>query len=281
MDTLSLSPIPPLKNYIKNIWILNCPNSSKLEKMIPFGCMDLVYIDRESITYRGQRTKRFKKHELFLTGQVTQPYDFEFQSNTTIIGFGFYPHTAHLFTKVSAHQMTDKIFNLSDLPLLSNTLEEIEKDHSIENKIIKLQYFILREINKSTSNDQRQKYLQYMLTEIIHKQGHFEVSKFQKRLNISQRYIQFLFKEYVGISPNLYAKVIRFLNAINNYQSDSESLTELSLKLGYYDQSHFIRDFKRFTGLTPRQYFQKPPSFHEPFSKNETSSLLYNFIPVI
>lgn len=279
METFNITPIPSLSNVIKNIWIVDGGNAKSLEKMIPFGCMDLVYVENSTILYKGAEMVRLWKNDIFLTGQVTQSYDFEYAANAKIIGFGFYPHQAHLFTKTPSHHFTDKLCKVGDLFSSTTILERLGNTIPISEKINLLQYFILEKIQANKPNLRKQEYLQYVLSEILNKKGHLDLRGCYKKLNISQRYIQALFKEYVGVSPGLYAKIIRFVNAIDHNHKNKKDLTALALSLGYYDQSHFIRDFKRFTGLTPKGYFKEPPYLLEQFTTNEASSLLYNSIP--
>jgi AraC-like DNA-binding protein len=67
-----------------------------------------------------------------------------------------------------------------------------------------------------------------------------------------------IFSEHIGISPKQYLKIIRFQFAIFQKQQNANmNLLDVSFKSGYYDQSHFINDFKSLSGLTPKQYFSK------------------------
>ena len=142
-----------------------------------------------------------------------------------------------------------------------------------------LQSFVSRQIEGNATHDQRTAYVQYLLQELFSKKGPEAFSQARQELGISQRYAQLLFREYGGVSPSLYAKIIRFLEATMQPPKTGDSLTHFALDLGYYDQSHFIRDFKRFSGFTPRQYFRQPEKLIDQFTSNPTSSLLYNSIP--
>ncbi|TXJ23716.1 MAG: AraC family transcriptional regulator [Chitinophagaceae bacterium] len=72
---------------------------------------------------------------------------------------------------------------------------------------------------------------------------------------LSTRQFERNFKEFAGFSPKLYSRIIRFQSAIEQYGQTGKSLTEIAYDCGYYDQSHFIHDFKEFSGLHPRHYF--------------------------
>lgn len=278
INTYSLAPIPQLRGFIKNIWIVENGSSNIVEKMIPFGCMDLVYVENEQVSYQSKKEIQFIKNDIFITGQVTQPYDLDYSANAQIIGFGFYPHTAHFFIQDSVFQFTNNVCRIGALFSYPDILERLREQTGIKNKVYFLEQLILSRIRKVKHKDKKHKYLTFLLKNMYKNKGQFDLSKLQNDLKISERYIQSLFKEYVGISPLLYSKVIRFLNAVDIYQKSKIPLTELAYNLGYYDQSHFIRDFKRFTGLSPKKYFNTLPYLIEQFTTNEQCSLLYNSI---
>lgn len=72
---------------------------------------------------------------------------------------------------------------------------------------------------------------------------------------LSERQFQRQFKEYAGMGPKLFSRIVRFLFAANFYGETSKSLTDIALDAGYYDQSHFIHDFKKFSNLQPHDFF--------------------------
>jgi AraC-like DNA-binding protein len=62
------------------------------------------------------------------------------------------------------------------------------------------------------------------------------------------------FRQAVGTSPKKFASIVRFKHVIQRYDS-GRSLTELAYEAGFYDQAHFIKEFKIFTGDTPEGFF--------------------------
>jgi AraC-like DNA-binding protein len=72
--------------------------------------------------------------------------------------------------------------------------------------------------------------------------------------NVSVRQIERDFQSLSGFSPRLFSKLTRFRALMENFPGKTNSIADLAYEFNYYDQSHFINDFKRFTGLTPMQY---------------------------
>lgn len=94
--------------------------------------------------------------------------------------------------------------------------------------------------------------------------GNTKITSLAKRLHISLSQLEKRFRKTVGSSPKKFASIVRFRNIID-LASDRKNMTEIGLDAGYFDQAHFIKDFKSFTGITPEEYFrknQKPTIFY-------------------
>ncbi|HEV7738536.1 MAG TPA: helix-turn-helix domain-containing protein, partial [Chlamydiales bacterium] len=85
---------------------------------------------------------------------------------------------------------------------------------------------------------------------------------------ITSRYLQKLFFQYTGLSPKLYTKIHRFQNSLRLVTKKDTSLTSVAYDCGYFDQSHFIREFKSFTGLTPSGYSSESSPITIAFANN-------------
>ncbi|MEJ2613682.1 MAG: helix-turn-helix domain-containing protein [Ignavibacteriaceae bacterium] len=78
----------------------------------------------------------------------------------------------------------------------------------------------------------------------------------EKMLGYSKTQSFRIFNEWFGLSITKFQKLIRFVHTVDYIHKSSDSLTQIGIVLGYYDQAHFIRTFKEFTGLTPKQYLK-------------------------
>lgn len=84
------------------------------------------------------------------------------------------------------------------------------------------------------------------------------VAAVARALGLSERQLERRFLRQVGITPKRFASLRRFERAVA-LAARSGSLTEVALEAGYYDQSHFIRDFRRYTGASPGSALRHKP----------------------
>ena len=95
----------------------------------------------------------------------------------------------------------------------------------------------------------------HMLTTIEESNGSVLVSQLARDLCYSERHTNRLFLDTFGFGPKDYCKYVRFQNCLNEILSDPiRSNSEFIQNIGYSDQAHFQREFKSFTGITPKQY---------------------------
>lgn len=86
--------------------------------------------------------------------------------------------------------------------------------------------------------------------------GSVNIEELSTKLNIGRRHLERQFIDAVGLNPKQYARITRFQHVLALVeQKRYHTLTTLAHNTGFYDQAHFIKDFREFTGLSPRQYF--------------------------
>ncbi|HEX2898290.1 MAG TPA: helix-turn-helix domain-containing protein [Bacteroidia bacterium] len=78
-------------------------------------------------------------------------------------------------------------------------------------------------------------------------------------MGISMRQLERTFKDHAGFSPKTYARILRFQSTTKEYGNTHKTLTDIALDCGYYDQAHFIHDFRQFSGYAPGDYFFGKP----------------------
>jgi AraC-like DNA-binding protein len=87
---------------------------------------------------------------------------------------------------------------------------------------------------------------------ILNRKGRVEIPMLAQKAQLSPRQFERRFSREIGLPPKLFARIARFEAALESKAlSASESWTEITNRLGYYDQTHLIKDFKEFSGEVP------------------------------
>lgn len=92
---------------------------------------------------------------------------------------------------------------------------------------------------------------------LLEEPGQLGVAGVARALGLSERQLERRFLARVGVTPKRFATLRRFERAAARAQA-APSLAAAALEAGYYDQSHFIRDFRRFVGVAPGRFFKGP-----------------------
>lgn len=104
---------------------------------------------------------------------------------------------------------------------------------------------------------------------ILNNTGNIKIERITSMLNISPRTLERYFIERVGMSPKQFCKVIRFNQAVLLRKLHPDfSWVEIIFRCGYYDQSHYIGEFKSFTGLSPNRFYSKDFTISELYTGN-------------
>jgi len=93
------------------------------------------------------------------------------------------------------------------------------------------------------------------IRQVILTRGQMPIQSLSDQYFLSSRQFTRAFSEYAGFSPKLFSRLLRFEHTLSEYGNKDKSLTDIAYDCGYYDQSHFIHEFKEFSGHDPRHYF--------------------------
>jgi AraC-like DNA-binding protein len=159
----------------------------------------------------------------------------------------FFRHPVHELFQQSLS--LDNFMLSSELVVLEEQLYETQKDAE---RIAVVEQFLISRMRQIEPDH----LVVAAVTLIRQNKGNIRIKTLIERLNISQSPLEKRFRQLIGTSPKKFASIVRFKYALEHYQPQC-SLTDLGYHSGFYDQAHFIKEFKTFTGETPEQYFKK------------------------
>lgn len=158
------------------------------------------------------------------------------------------------FSKLPAHelfQLTISAENLFSTTRLNEILQRLAEAKTNKARIDNIEGFLLQHLTTNKPDP----LVGEAIRSIKQQNGIVRIKDLASSLHISQDPFEKRFRARVGTTPKQYASIIRLRNIIQTYPTYS-SLTEASYEAGYFDQSHFIKDFRLFTGLTPKDFFK-------------------------
>jgi AraC-like DNA-binding protein len=239
MHYREVRPPAELTNLVRYFWVIEHSDSDG--SAIPFrlfaeSCPGLVFFCRSGYAA--------------VSGVTTISRSFSITGNFKMIGAYLYPYALPLLFRISAKEFTEKQVLLSDITshAAGNLSEQVMNTFNTNEQIGYISNFILGCVPF---------YLKKNIHAGVHRlmetRGNCGIDQIASVSNLSSRQLERNFSNEVGVSPKLLSRLIRFQQALRLHSN--ASLTDIGLQAGYYDQSHFIRDFTSFAGITPKQYF--------------------------
>lgn len=198
-------------------------------------------------------------NNLTLFGQTVFPETLTIRDNFTLIAYFFKPFTLFALFGVSAQELTNNPINLNLLsPAKTRELQErLLNAATTEEMMNLLDDYIFSLITKTTVDCQLIRFATGAIAQNASKDA---LLKVQQELHITERTFQRLFEKNIGIAPNLYRRIWQFNNAFQQLNNRRFSkLSDIAFTNGYADQSHYIRAFKEFTGITPKEHLKFGP----------------------
>lgn len=249
-----------LKPYIDCFWQISFdPTASSFKHeqlLLPDGCTELVV----EMTY--DQSNKVTNVETFFVGHLERASMFKINPNTQMFGLRFSAIGGSLLFPHKARETTEKVFRLDEFAG-SNDLCRLGELEGFEERLDFIEDFVNTRLSQSESLDSLAKILSSSRTK-----GFLNIIEFSKQLGCSRRTLERKFMDHVGVSPKTLDRIWR-LQKFVSLRSISSSLvdSELAIMAGYYDHSHFVKEFRAIAGLTPSQYYSGLEKMTESFSK--------------
>ena len=258
-------PSEPLSKYVKLYWTLEeCGSApASRERIFPDGCMELIF-HYGDLFRRYTDTNSIIQPRSFLHGQLIRYMEIESTGTIGIFGVRFFPHGLRAFSNIDAHELTGNAVGIVDLWGPDGLLlqQQIIAAPFTECRIRIIETFLLGMLRQHPESA-----VGFCVSSIVNSCGLKSIQALSQEINLSRRHLERSFIAAVGLSPKMFARIVRFQHALIRVERDQESsLTGIAYSSGFYDQSHFIKDFKEFSGLNPRLYFKADIEFAKYFT---------------
>jgi AraC-like DNA-binding protein len=250
-------PAPPLDDHVEAIWLFQCAaRPFALERVLPTGGAQLIVNLKEdqTRTYDAASGRCQRMPGSTLGGVATRFQIIDTAEQEHVAGVAFRPGGTTAFFPAPAHTLTDM-----DAPL--DALWGARATARLREQLL-----------EAATPDAALDVLEWTLrTAFLGRARHpavaFALDAFRRRPDVGRvgdvtsvialspkRFIE-RFKAEVGVTPKRYCRLLRFQQAVGRAHAARQvDWAEVAVACGYFDQPHFIRDFREFSGLTPTAY---------------------------
>jgi AraC-like DNA-binding protein len=220
-----------------------------------FASMVFTYGDAYQVrTEKGVTTAP----KAFLTGQATRQYELALSGQIGMVGIVFRPSGISTLFGLPMYEFADERVALADVlgPSLTDLHEAICEHPTTTGRIALLEQFINRQLLRRGDRSDRTDYAANL---IVDKFGVLTVIEILDDLYVCRRQFERQFLQKVGVSPKYYARIRRVGHLCAQLATQRWQVSDWQdfvFRAGYYDQSHFIREFKQVTGKRPTLYLK-------------------------
>jgi AraC-like DNA-binding protein len=264
MHYRTYSPAPALRPYVKCYWILASEANpfQTAEPLIPDGCVELII--NLGAPYRRHAVEGAGPDEFargsHVVGERTHPFLIEQLGAIDHVAIRFRPGGLYAFARLAMNELTNRLVDAelllgTDRPILEEQLSECRTDQS---RVALLDGLLLRRLR---AKDTRSELVQEAARIASFRGGLLSVRELCAFVDCDYKELERSFLTVVGVSPKFFCRLVRFLSVLESLNSGSRgSLAERAADFGYYDQAHFAKEFRSFTGVAPSQFVPRAAS---------------------
>ncbi|SFC04545.1 Helix-turn-helix domain-containing protein [Flexibacter flexilis DSM 6793] len=267
-----ICPRPELRDFIDTFWVFEADfgvpvTDSRI--IAPNGKAKFIYPYTNALaTIDNGVLTSYPEQDIFFIGIWDKPVTLTSTAQVTgTIGIELSPSGLHRFTDFAAFEIVNQIYSFADVygGRGRQLIERLRNTPNVTEKVELLQLFLVGLLEKSRHNS----LIDYSVQLIHGSAGLLTIGDLVEKTGYSKRYIDLLFREYVGISPKTLSAISRFQRFYYSWaNAQMTNFYAENLYEHYYDQAHFIKEFKKFTGHAPKQYANLPNDFGKIFYRS-------------
>jgi AraC-like DNA-binding protein len=252
MGLCSYIPAPPLSDFVDQFWYYegySQPHAK--ERLLPDGSMELVFnLNQDQMrVYENNEPRTFRGS--LLVGAHSKFFVIDTAEQTTVVGVHFKPGGAFPFFRLPVGELQDEHVGLDTLwgSRAAGLRDRLLEAPTPDAKFSILEQALLEQVAKPLV---RHPAVAYALTQFRVTRN---VSAVTGQIGLSARRFIEVFNNQVGLTPKLFCRVRRFQEVLRHLGKNTHvDWTRVALDCGYFDQPHFIHDFRAFSGINPTTY---------------------------
>ena len=269
MQYEEFQPAEPLAQHIKCFWILEnaCTHSSSQERILPDGCTEIVFHQGDAFDQYNQDGTTERQPMAMLVGQMRRPLVIQPTGRVRVLGVRFWPGGAYPFLQIPQDEIAGQLIALD--AVLGSTARELHSRiadaPTAADGVSQVEAILLTRLSRFRRHDEA---ALKAIALILRAGGCLSIDTLAREMGVNSRTLDRTFNTRVGLPPKTLCRIVRFQKIFQmiERQKSSPDWVQIALDCGYYDQSHFIKEFKVFAGKEPTSYLAEQNGMSDHFT---------------
>lgn len=253
-------PAFPLNQFIGAfVYFERVEHAHTIDRFLPNGDTEILidFNDTPQYIYDNNSLKEIQAcNKIWASGLRTEPITIPSGNGAVMMVISFKKGCAGAFFPFPMDEISDCVVDAdlvwgSDFGLLR---EQLLASKDIDRRFELVEKFLLRTFKRKLDLNPC---VSFAVNEMIERPDGLSIARMNEKIGYSQKHFTHMFRKQVGVTPKSFLKIMRFQKAVRSIDAATDiDWGAIALESGFYDQAHFIHDFKHFSGFTPEQYAQ-------------------------
>ncbi len=246
MIYLERSPSRILQPFVQLLWCLELDKAAgfgDVERIAPGGILELVFHYREPMQMRYAGEPFVPQPRSSIVSQTRRFVEIRPGGGTGLVSVRFRPWGAHHFVRPRVSELADRVADARDIwgvSAIAEMEERLAEAPDPKRRFSLVEKFLIDQLRRYSKED-----VEGVVREVWRRGGQVRIANLCRELGVAERTLERIFGSALGMSPKAYSRVARFLRACAMLRrGDFNSLADVGLRCGYYDQSHFSGEFR-------------------------------------
>lgn len=233
-------PSPRFARHVECFWKIHTSHRDSAHLVLPDGCADIIF------------SRHSDESALILVGMMTSAQEFRMPRGQELFGVRFRPAMWNLCVPAPWPDLTDRTAPMGDIAggAGDRLLRDLGGMSSVPEMVAAVEAWL--------GAPREESIVQKIARYIARRHGDVRIDDIAAGAGLSARQLLRLFVAQTGATPKQLCRVLRFRRSVQRLQSDTDC-AQFALECGYYDQAHWINEFRELSGYTPGQYLARQP----------------------
>lgn len=246
---------PLLKKYIKFFWALRIDQAELNHKLIPQRNINIRFNLSRTPHRVFQGNEENSLEDVYFMGLQDRSADafLKLNGDVDVMGICFEPDGVYPFLKIPVSEFKNQILGANEVGFQHSAriCERLKETQGISERLSLLENELLLMLTAPDHDLEKFR----LLFDSLKNESSLSLNEFCRQHAISIRQLERMYAKYVGLAASTYSTLNRFHGSLNQMLNGAyNKLSDLAYDQNYFDQMHFIKDFKRFSGNTPREF---------------------------